>query len=364
MSKKTSLYEKHLELQGRVMDFCGWLLPAQYEGIIEEVLATRKAASIFDVSHMGEFLLEGSGASAFLQKVLTNDISRLTENRIIYSPVCYEDGGTVDDILLYCYGAEKYLLVVNAGNTAKDFDWFSQHIGNNVVLTNLSEGIAQIALQGPKSLGILQSLTAQPLAAMKYYHFLPTVDISGVECLVSRTGYTGEDGFEIYCPQEKAGELWDAVWRTGQKSSLVPAGLGARNILRLEAGLPLYGHELSETLTPLNAGLDRFVSLTKDPPFIGQNALRKQKEAGVQNILCGLVMLGRGIAREDYTITDGEVEIGWVSSGSYSPTLQKALAMAFIRPEKAALDSVVQVIIRGKEHAAKIVPRPFYRRGK
>lgn len=362
MAKKTPFYEKHLKLNGRIVDFSGWLLPVQYKGIIEEVLATRKTASIFDVSHMGEFLLEGKGAIAFLQKVLTNDISRLTENRIMYSPVCYEHGGTVDDILVYCYGAEKYLLVVNASNSDKDFDWFSQHAGSDVVLTNLSAEIAQIALQGPNSVEILQSLTDQPLAAMKYYHFLPVVSISGVDCIVSRTGYTGEDGFEIYCSQEKAGEVWDEVWHAGQKSGLAPAGLGARDILRLEAALPLYGHELSKTMTPLNAGLDRFVSLTKDPPFIGQEALCKQNEAGLQTILCGLVMTGRGIAREGYKVTDGEVEIGWVSSGSYSPTLEKSLAMAFIRPEKAVVGSVVQVVVRGKEYGARIVKIPFYRR--
>jgi aminomethyltransferase len=364
MAKKTPFYDKHVELKGRIVDFSGWLLPVQYKGIIEEVHATRKTASIFDVSHMGEFLLEGKGATAYLQKVLVNDISGITENKIMYSPVCYEHGGTVDDILVYCYSSEKYLLVVNAGNLDKDWDWFNQHSGSDVTLQNLSEETAEIALQGPKSQEILQSLTDEPLAMMKYYHFKPVVNISGVDCIVSRTGYTGEDGFEIYCSREKAGEVWDQVWLAGQKSGLAPAGLGARDVLRLEASLPLYGHELSETITPLNAGLGRFVSLTKETPFIGQDALRKQKEAGLETILCGLEMTGRGIAREGYTVTDGIVGIGWVSSGSYSPTLEKSIANAFIHPEKVVLGSVVYVVVRGKEHAAKIIKIPFYRREK
>jgi len=364
MAQKTPFYEKHQKLNGRIMNFAGWLLPVQYRGIIEEVHAVRNSAGIFDVSHMGEFLLEGKGAAAFLQKVLTNDISRLTENRIIYSPVCYEHGGTVDDILVYCYGPEKYLLVVNAGNTAKDFAWFSRHAGSDEALTDLSEETAEIAVQGPKSLEILQSLTDEPLFALKYYHFLPVVNIAGVHCLVSRTGYTGEDGFEIYCSGRYADTVWDAVWQAGQASGLEPAGLGARDVLRLEASLPLYGHELSEHLTPLNAGLDRFVSLTKAPTFIGQEALRRQQEAGLDYVLCGLVMNGRNIAREGYTVTDGSGRIGWVSSGSYSPTLEKPAALAFIVAEKAVVGGVIQVVVRGKDYSAEIVQLPFYRRKK
>jgi aminomethyltransferase len=230
----------------------------------------------------------------------------------------------------------------------------------------LSEGLAQIALQGPNSLEILISLTDKSLAAMKYYNFLPDVRVAGIKCLVSRTGYTGEDGFEIYCSRSDARELWGEIWSAGQEDGLglVPAGLGARDILRLEASFPLYGHELSEKITPLNAGLDRFVSFTGDRAFIGREALLKQKMEGVNPKLCGLEMLARGIAREGYKVKAGNKDIGWVSSGSYSPTLDKAVALAFLEPEHTAEGNHVQVVIRDREHTARVVRIPFYRREK
>ncbi|MBS4023456.1 MAG: glycine cleavage system aminomethyltransferase GcvT [Dethiobacter sp.] len=364
--RRTPFYGKHIELKGKMVDFLGWSLPVQYEGIIAEVQKVRQSAGIFDVSHMGEILVEGKGALPFLQKIATNDISRLKAHGIMYSPVCYSSGGTVDDILIYCYNPEKYLLVVNASNAQKDLAWLKEHCSGIVTVRDISEDIAQIALQGPNSLEILLSLTDKSLAVLKYYTFVPEARVAGIKCLISRTGYTGEDGFEVYCQASEARELWGEIWSAGGEDGLglAAAGLGARDILRLEAALPLYGHELTADITPLDAGLDRFVSFTKGINFIGRGALVKQKEEGTLKRLCGLEMLERGIAREGYSVRAQEEEVGWVSSGSYSPTLDKAVALAFLNPEHAPLGNQVQVVIRGREYNARVVKIPFYRREK
>ena len=360
---KTPFYQKHLDMKGKMVDFSGWMLPIQFEGIIAEVLHTRKAAGLFDVSHMGEFMVQGKDALAFLQHLLTNDIARLQDNRVMYSPVCYPHGGTVDDILVYRYNSENYLLVVNASNTEKDFNWFSEHVRGDVALENRSAETAQIALQGPNSLAILTVLTNVPLQGLRYYHFLPRVMVAGIDCLVSRTGYTGEDGFELYCDHAVAPGLWDALWEAGQHYNLAPVGLGARDILRLEACLPLYGHELSAELTPLEAGLGRFVSLTKESGFIGRESLLKQNEEGLKRKLVGIEMLERGIPREGYPLWSGKAEVGVISSGTYSPTLDKSVAMAFLDSPYAEVGNEVSVTIRTKEYRAKVVKKPFYRRG-
>ncbi len=364
--KKTPLYEKHLAHKGTMVDYSGWLLPVQFEGIIAEVRQTRQKAGIFDVSHMGEFMVEGSGAAEYLQKLVTNDIATLPDSAVRYSPVCYPHGGTVDDILIYRYNREQYLLVVNAANAAKDLAWFKENLGKDVVLADISSETAEIALQGPNSLSILSSLTNLPLDKLRYYHFIPAVELAGVKCLVSRTGYTGEDGFEIYCPAGGAPAVWEALWQAGRvrELGLTPAGLGARDILRLEAGLPLYGHELSETLTPLDAGLDRFVSFKKPVQFIGREALLQQKRAGTAKKLAGLIMLERGVIREGYAVTAGGQEIGWVSSGTYSPTFEKSLGMAYLDHELAVPGEAVEVIIRERAYPARVVKTPFYRRDK
>ncbi len=360
---KTPFYEKHLKHKGKMVDYSGWNLPVQFAGIIDEVLRVRRQAGLFDVSHMGEVMVRGPGALAFLQRVLTNDIAALRDNRIMYSPVCYPDGGTVDDILVYRYDGENYLMVVNAGNTRKDYDWFRENLTGDVTLENLSPQTAQLALQGPESLAILKAVTEAPVEGLKYYHFLPQARVAGVDCLVSRTGYTGEDGFELYCPEGEALKLWEGLWEAGEPRGLAPVGLGARDILRLEACLPLYGHELSPELSPLEAGLDRFVSFTKETAFIGREALLQRKAAGLRKKLAGIEMLERGIPREGYTIKAGEGEIGWVSSGTFSPTLNKNVALAFLDPREARVDREVSVVIRTREYPAKVVKIPFYRRG-
>jgi aminomethyltransferase len=364
-AKKTPFYDKHVALGGKIVDYSGWLLPVQYtRGLVEEVHDTRRRATIFDVSHMGEISVKGKDAEAYLQKLVVNDISRLKDNAIIYSPVCYPDGGVVDDILIYRMGPENYFLVVNAANVEKDYAWFVENSFGDVTLSNLSPEYAQIALQGPNSEKILQKLTAEPLSAMKNYHFKADVDVAGVNCIVSRTGYTGEDGFEIYCLNENASSLWDAIWEAGKEFELNPAGLGARDVLRLEASMPLYGHELGTELTPLMAGLDRFVALDKEVPFNGQKPLNKQKQDGLKRKLFGLEMLERGVPREGYPVKAADEEIGWVSSGSFSPTLDKFIAMAFLNPSAVEKADEFQVVIRNRTYRARITKLPFYRREK
>ncbi|MGB4501629.1 MAG: glycine cleavage system aminomethyltransferase GcvT [Firmicutes bacterium] len=363
--QRTPLYQKHLALKGDLVEYGGWLMPVQYEGIITEVRQTRRKAGLFDTSHMGEFLVEGPGAAEFLQEILTNDLSNLDDGRVIYSPACYPHGGTVDDLLIYFYHAEKYLLVVNAANTAKDYAWFSEKLRPGVSLSDLSAEMALIAIQGPNSLAALLALTRAPLEQLPYYHFIPEVELAGIKCLVSRTGYTGEDGFEIFCDPDSAVQLWDELQEVGQVRALglTPAGLGARDVLRLEASLPLYGHELSEEITPLEAGLSRFVSFKKGA-FTGREALLQQREEGLTRQLAGLILLDRGVLREGYPVFDGETKIGEVSSGTYSPTLNQSIGMAFILPGKTVPGTRVEVVIRGKTHRAQIVKTPFYRREK
>ena len=361
--KKTPFYEKHLALGGKIVDYSGWLLPVQYtQGLVSEVINTRKKVTLFDVSHMGLFSVSGAKAEACLQKVVTNNVAKLKDDAVLYSPVCYPGGGVVDDILIYRQSGDSYLLVVNASNVEKDFDWFKENLNEEVVLKNLSQDYGLLALQGPKSEKLLQALVAVPLARMKPYHFKTGADISGVKCIVSRTGYTGEDGFEVYVPAEGALKVWDALWEQGAQHGISPAGLGARDVLRLEASLPLYGHELSADLSPLMAGLDRFVAFEKEIPFIGREALKLQKESGFAHKLFGLKMLERGVPREGYPVKDGERELGWVSSGSYSPTLEQFIAMAFLDPAYAEVGGQVNIVIRGRSYRAQIIKMPFYRR--
>ncbi len=361
--QKTPLHEKHKALKGDLVEYGGWLMPVQYEGIITEVRQTRRMAGLFDTSHMGEFLVEGPGAAAFLQEVLTNNISALADGRIIYSPVCYPHGGTVDDILIYCYGPEKYLLVVNAANAEKDFAWLGDRRKESASLKDLSPETALVAIQGPNSLAVLLALTRAPLEQLRYYRFMPEIDLAGIKCMVSRTGYTGEDGFEIFCRPDQVEKLWDDLLEAGRMRDLglTPAGLGARDVLRLEASLPLYGHELSESISPLEAGLDRFISFDKGE-FTGRSALLKQKEEGPTRKLGGLILQDRGVIREGYRMFAGGKEIGIVSSGTYSPTLNRSIGMAFFSSGTAAPGSAVEVVIRDKPHRAQVVKLPFYRR--
>jgi aminomethyltransferase len=360
--KKTPLYDTHVAYGGRIVEFGGWLLPVQYSGIRDEHHAVRTKAGLFDVSHMGEVRVEGPGALDFLQKLVANNVARLVDQQILYTPMCYENGGVVDDLLVYKYADSQYLLVINAANIDKDWQWMVQSSkGFDVKLTNISPQTAQLALQGPLAQKILSGLTDVPLDQIKYYWFQPQAVVAGKPVMISRTGYTGEDGFEIYCQPEDAPYLWEQLMQAGKPLGLIPAGLGARDTLRFEACLPLYGHELSADITPLEAGISMFVKLDKDG-FTGQAALATQKQAGLKRKIMGLEMVGRGVARAQYPIFAGEQQIGFITTGSYAPTLNKNMGLAMIDIAYAKLEQPVEIEIRGKKIAAKLIKKPFYKR--
>jgi len=360
--RKTPLYETHLKYGGKIVEFGGWLLPVQYTGILEEHRAVREKAGLFDVSHMGEVLVKGPDATLFVQKLVTNDISHLSNHKIQYTPMCYQDGGVVDDLLVYKQGEEEYLLVINAANIEKDWQWMEENKGNfRLELTNLSDTTAQLALQGPLAEIILSQLTDVPLEELEYYWFLPKVIVAGKETLVSRTGYTGEDGFEIYCRPEDAVQLWESIMAAGKSYGLLPAGLGCRDTLRFEACLPLYGHELSKNISPLEAGIGLFVKLDKGD-FNGYAALKEQQKNGVDRKSVGFVVTGRGIARSEYPVMANGRRIGTVTTGTYSPSLEKNIGLALVEAEYAKVGQPFDVEIRGKNVAAQVIAKPFYKR--
>lgn len=364
-AKQTPLYETHVKYGGKIVEFGGWLLPVQYEGILEEHKAVREKAGLFDVSHMGEVLVKGPGALAFLQKLVTNDVSCMADAQVQYTPMCYLDGGTVDDLLIYKRSQDEYFLVINAANIEKDWQWIQGNsAGFQVELTNLSTETAELALQGPLAATILSKLTAAPLAGLRYYWFIPEATVAGKTVMISRTGYTGEDGFEIYCRPEDAADLWEAIMDAGKPYGLVPAGLGCRDTLRFEAALPLYGHELSAAITPLEAGIGKFVSLDKGA-FNGRATLAQRKQSGVKRQVAGFVVTGRGIPRAEYSVVYENRKIGTVTTGSYAPTLEKNIGMALIETEYAAIGQQFAIEIRGKQVAAEVIGKPFYsRKGK
>lgn len=358
--KDTPLTSWHRNHGGKLVEFGGYWMPLDYGSIVEEHLAVRQQAGLFDVSHMGEFLVEGASASPFLDHLVTNPPSRLTVGQALYSPMCLPTGGTVDDLLVYRLEEQKYLLVVNAANIGKDWDWVSQASQHwpMVTLTNVSDRTALLALQGPLAQTLLQPLASIDLDTVSYYHFAPQVLIDGIPVLLSRTGYTGEEGFELYLDATAAPTVWQSLIDRGAR----PVGLGARDTLRLEARLPLYGHELSETITPLEAGLGMFVRLKQPGDFIGRGALERQKSEGLQRKLVGITLAG-GIARAGYPVVDAEGHtVGTVTSGTHSPTLKKAIALALVPPSQSAIGTSLNVEIRGKLVPAEVVATPFYRR--
>lgn len=357
--KKTPLYEKHIQLKGKMIDFGGWSLPVEYTGIIPEHEAVRTKAGIFDVSHMGEITVKGEDSEKYLQMLLTNDISLLNNNQIAYTAMCYPHGGVVDDLLVYKYSNTDYLLVVNASNTEKDYQWMKENIFGNTEILNVSENYAQLALQGPLAETILQKLTSKNLNEIEFYYFSDNVKVGNIEALVSRTGYTGEDGFELYFAYDKAEEMWDLILEAGKDEGLIPAGLGARDTLRFEASLPLYGHELNENITPLEAGLGFFVKLNKEN-FIGKEALAKQKSEGLQRKIVGFEMIDRGIPRNNYEVYKEGEKIGYVTTGSFSPTLKKNIGLALIDSAYSKEGTEIEILIRNKNSKAKVIKKPFY----
>jgi glycine cleavage system T protein (aminomethyltransferase) len=345
-----------------MVEFAGWEMPVQYSGVVDEHLAVRSRAGLFDVSHMGEVEVHGAGAMEFCQTLMPNDLARVKPSQAQYNLLLNENGGAVDDIVVYPLKPDHIFICVNASNTDKDFEWIRKHAGGDIKVENSSARYAQLALQGPEAEKILQPLTSPPLGELKSFHFF-FGDVAGVRSLVARTGYTGEDGFEVFCEAEDAEKLWNALMTVGGPQGLKPAGLGARDTLRLERALPLYGHELNDTTTPFEAGLDWVVKLSK-PDFMGRNVLVRQKEQGVERRLVGLEMIEPGIARSHYAVSAGGQRTGEVTSGTKSPTLGKAIAMAYVRAEHAAVGGEVEVEIRERRVRARIVPLPFYRRPK
>jgi len=361
--KRTPLYEEHQAAKAKLIDFGGWEMPVQYAGVIEEHHAVREKAGLFDTSHMGEIDVRGKDALAFVQMLITNDASKLQDGKILYSPMCYPTGGIVDDLLVYRYDLEHFFIVVNASNTDKDYTWMLDQVKDfEVTVDNVSDQYVQLALQGPLAETILQRLSNIDLSKIIYYTFTHG-EIDGVPCLISRTGYTGEDGFEIYCSPEFGRQLWRKILEIGAADGVQPIGLGARDTLRFEARLPLYGNELGREITPLEAGIGFFVKFDKDD-FVGKEALQAQKEQGVPRKLVGLEMVGRGIARSHYPLQKEGEDIGFVTSGSFSPTLNKNIALGLIRTELAVQGDVLDVLIREKPVQAKIIPSLFYTRAK
>jgi aminomethyltransferase len=352
---------------GRMVDFGGWDMPVQYPaGTVEEHLRTRQHAGLFDVSHMGEIEVRGPDAIALVNRLTSNDAAKLIDGQAQYSALTTPAGTVIDDLLVYRFAADYLLLVVNAGTTDKDWDWItSQQRNDQVELKNVSQDYCQLALQGPDALGILQNLTDLPLAEIKYYHFSEG-QVDGVESIVSRTGYTGEDGFEVYAAPDKAEQLWKKMLDAGNFGSdtgVIPCGLAARNTLRLESGMALYGHEIDETTTLLEANLGWICKLNKGD-FIGREPLAKQKEAGVKRRLIGFEVTERGIARDDQEIVIDGVPAGKVTSGSPAPYLKKNIGMGYVPTESANEGRQIQVDVRGRLVSAEIVKLPFYKRGR
>lgn len=363
--RKTALFEEHKKLGGRLIDFGGWELPVQYTGVIDEHIACRTAAGLFDVSHMGEFSVSGGDAERFLYRLVTNDVSKIEIGQAQYSILCQHDGGAIDDLIIYRRGESDYFVVVNASNTEKDFAWMKKiHHDERFacVLENVSDEWSQIAIQGPKAVGILQNLTRANLGDVKPFRFIED-RVDGVESIIARTGYTGEDGFEIYMPWRDAPRVWSALLEKGVSEGLKACGLGARDTLRLEVKYPLYGHELTETSNPIEAGLGWAVKLDKSD-FIGKDALAAIKSAGPKKKLVGIELKAAGIPRQGYKIFDetGTREVGIVTSGTQSPSLKKSVGIISVSPEYAAIGTKLRVEIRANQIPAEVIATPFYKR--
>lgn len=361
---RTPLYNVYKQYGAKTIDFGGWDLPVQFTSIKEEHEAVRSKAGLFDVSHMGEVELRGEDSLAFLQKVMTNDVSLLKSGAALYTAMCYEDGGTVDDLLIYKKAENDYLLVINASNIKKDLEWLTSNRSGDVTIENKSDEIALLALQGPVAEAVLQTLTDTDLSEIKFFKFKNGVELAGVEVLLSRTGYTGEDGFELYCDAEDAVTLWEKILETGKSKGVIPCGLGARDTLRFEAALPLYGQELSKDITPIEAGIGFAVKTNKEIEFNGKAVLKEQKENGTSRKLVGIELLEKGIPRHGYEVFSGEELIGVVTTGTQSPTLKKNIGLALLKSEFTQKGTEVEVQIRKKRLKAVVVATPFYKRTK
>ncbi|MCB1043369.1 MAG: glycine cleavage system aminomethyltransferase GcvT [Acidobacteria bacterium] len=363
--KTTPLCAEHISLGARMVGFSGWNMPVQYSGLMDEHHAVRQSVGLFDVSHMGEFRVKGPDALRFLESITTNHVAKLTDGRIHYTLLTYPEGTIVDDLLIYRFDENNYWMVVNAGNIDKDWSWVTQHAtGFDIELTNESDRTAQIAIQGPLAETVLQQLVDRDLSEVPYYHFYEG-PVNAVAAVVSRTGYTGEDGFEVYCASEHAVSLWRAMLDKGAEHGIKPAGLGARDTLRLESRMALYGNDIDQTTNALEAGLGWVVKFKKDDPFVGRDALLRIKEEGLVRKLVCFEVTGRGIARHGYPIANASGEtIGVVTSGSHSPTLDKAIGMGYVDVAYSEPNTEIAIQVRQKAVAACVVKGPFYQRQK
>lgn len=359
--KNTALTHIHESLGAKMVPFAGYNMPVQYEGVTAEHETVRNSVGVFDVSHMGEFLLEGPNALALIQKVTSNDAAVLTNGRAQYSCLPNENGGIVDDLIVYKFNDEKYLLVVNASNIEKDWNWISSHNTVGASMKNISDDYSLLAIQGPKAVEAMQSLTSIDLSAIKYYHF-EVADFAGINnVIISATGYTGSGGFEIYCKNSEVEQVWTKVFEAGASFGIKPIGLAARDTLRLEMGFCLYGNDINDTTSPLEAGLGWITKFTKE--FTNAENLKKQKEAGVSKKLVGFELIERGIPRHDYEIVDAEGNnIGIVTSGTMAPSLGKGIGMGYVTNEFAAEGSEIFIQIRNNRVKSKVVKMPFYKK--
>jgi aminomethyltransferase len=357
MLKKTPLSEAHARLNAKMVGFSGWYMPVQYTNVIDEHITTRTKVGIFDTSHMGELVVSGKNSFDFLQKIVTKDITKLERGKAFYTAMCYENGCCVDDLFVYNIGNREYMLVVNAGNIEKDFGWLMEHKAGDVVIKNISEETAKLDVQGPYAEKTLQKLTSFDLSKLRRF-YAAKIELGNIKTLISRTGYTAEDGFEIYFESSKAEGMWDRILEAGKGYGIKPIGLGARDTLRIEACYSLYGHELSDNSTPIEAGIEFVVKFNKH--FIGYEALKRQKEKGTEKKLFCFEMIDKGIPRENYKIFGNGREIGFVTSGTYSPTFKKGVGMGYLREFKKIGDEIC-IGIRGKQYKARIAERPFYR---
>lgn len=376
MERKTHLYDCHIRAQGKMVPFAGYLLPVQYDtGVIAEHMAVRTAAGLFDVSHMGEVLLKGRDALANVQHLVSNDCGHMYDGQVKYSPMCNESGGVVDDLLVYQKNPQEYLIVINAANRDKDVEWMRAHLDGEVEFTDISDEISQLALQGPKAKDILCKLAEEEQLPAKYYSFREHVPVGGIDCLISKTGYTGEDGYELYCRNEDAVRLWELLLEAGnydlehntkragseEDYVLIPCGLGARDTLRLEASMPLYGHEMDDTISPMETGLGFAVKLEKED-FIGKEGILARGTPARTRV--GLNITGRGIAREACPIYINNEPVGVTTSGTHCPYLGRPVAMALIDAAYSEPGTQVEVEVRGRRITAEITALPFYKRAK
>ena len=359
--KRTAFYDTHKKLGAKIVEFAGYEMPVQYSGIIEEHKRVRERVGMFDVSHMGEVEVWGRDALAFVQRITINDASKLTDGRVQYSAMCYDNGGIVDDLLVYHMG-DHFMLVINAANIAKDFAWMQQHVFGDVKLKNRTDDISLLAVQGPRSLATLQKLTQADLSTLEYYHFIRH-KLAGVDMVISRTGYTGELGFEIYFPSDvKTGEkVWAAVMDAGKEFGIGPVGLGARDTLRLEMGFCLYGHDIDQSTHPIEAGLGWITKADKGD-FIGRPAIVKAKQEGIKRKLVGFTLGDKAFPRQGYPLHADGSTTGAVTSGTFSPTLDKGIGMGYVNVADAKAGKPISVVIREKEIPATIVPLPFIKK--